>query len=596
MRKRKTLSSRETMKNHEQQKATKPEPKYRGIKAMPFVIGNETFEKLGTIGTSSNLLVYLTSVFHMKTITATNIINIFNGTCNFGTLIGAFLCDTYFGRYNMLGFASVSSFLGMLVLTLSAAVSQLHPPACGEGNNCIGPTPGQMAFLVTTFVLLVIGASGIRPCNLAFGADQFNPKTDFGKRGINSFFNWYYLTYTFAMMISLTVIVYVQSNVSWKIGFAIPAFLMFLSCALFFLGTRIYVIVLPEGSPLVSVAQVVVAAIKKRKLKLPKEPKQSLFNSFATASSINARIPYTDQFRFLDKGAIIAAEDQINADGSAANPWRLCTIQQVEEVKCLLRVIPVWIACIIYFVSVVQQQNYAVFQALQADRRFGHSKFQIPAASYIVIAMLSLTIWIPIFDRIIVPWLRRRTGNEGGFTLLQRMGIGNALSIFTMLVSALVETKRRNIALTEPTLGFEPRKGAISSMSGLWLAPQLVLSGLSEAFAIIGENEFFYQQCPENMRSIAMALVFVGIAGSSYLSTFLSSIVESITSKSNGESWLAEDLNKARLDYFYYLIAILEFLNMIYFLFCAKWYKYKETESTPEVALEKMQSEEKALV
>nr|XP_011465714.1 PREDICTED: protein NRT1/ PTR FAMILY 2.8-like [Fragaria vesca subsp. vesca] len=59
-----------------------PEVKYSGIKAMPFVIGNETFEKLGTLGTSSNLLVYLTTVFNMKSITATNLVNIFNGTIN----------------------------------------------------------------------------------------------------------------------------------------------------------------------------------------------------------------------------------------------------------------------------------------------------------------------------------------------------------------------------------------------------------------------------------------------------------------------------------------------------------------------------------
>lgn len=73
--------------------------------------GNETFEKLGTLGTSANLLVYLTTVFNMKSITATNLINIFNGTCNFGTLLGAFFSDTYFGRYKTLGFASVSSSL-----------------------------------------------------------------------------------------------------------------------------------------------------------------------------------------------------------------------------------------------------------------------------------------------------------------------------------------------------------------------------------------------------------------------------------------------------------------------------------------------------
>ncbi|WRX19478.1 hypothetical protein QQP08_011965 [Theobroma cacao] len=92
---------------------TTDEPKinYRGIKAMPFVIGNETFEKLGTTGTATNLLVYLTAVFNMKSITATNLVNVFNGTCSFATLIGAFLSDTYFGRYKTLGFASVASLL-----------------------------------------------------------------------------------------------------------------------------------------------------------------------------------------------------------------------------------------------------------------------------------------------------------------------------------------------------------------------------------------------------------------------------------------------------------------------------------------------------
>ena len=73
--------------------------------------GNETFEKLGTIGTLANLLVYLTTVFNMSNITATNIINIFNGSASLATLPGAFLCDTYFGRYKTLGFSTFASFL-----------------------------------------------------------------------------------------------------------------------------------------------------------------------------------------------------------------------------------------------------------------------------------------------------------------------------------------------------------------------------------------------------------------------------------------------------------------------------------------------------
>ena len=186
----------------------------------------------------------------------------------------------------------------MLVLCLTAAIAKLHPPHCETKGirNCPGPTPWQMAFLLSSLGLLVVGAGGIRPCNLAFGADQFNPNTESGKRGISSFFNWYYFTYTFAMMVSLTFIVYVQSNVSWSWGLAIPTFLMLLSCVLFFVGTRIYVILKPEGSPLASIVQVIVAAVKKRQLKLPEQPWHSLFKHIPT-STINSKLPYTDQFR-----------------------------------------------------------------------------------------------------------------------------------------------------------------------------------------------------------------------------------------------------------------------------------------------------------
>ncbi|KAH6837435.1 Major facilitator superfamily protein [Perilla frutescens var. hirtella] len=576
--------------------ATKKEPNYRGVRAMPFVIGNETFEKLGTIGTSSNLLVYLTTVFNMKSITATNVINIFNGTCNFGTLLGAFLSDTYLGRYKTLGIASISSFLGMLVLTMTATFPNLHPPKCGsdESVECVGASTAQLAFLFSAFVFLVIGASGIRPCNLAFGADQFNPKTESGKRGINSFFNWYYFTFTFAMMVSLTVIVYVQASVNWAIGLAIPAFLMFISCAFFFVGTRIYVIILPQGSPITNVVRTLVVAFKKRKLQLPQNPCNSLFN-YHSPVSINSKLAYTDQLRWLNKAAIITAEDKINEDGSAADPWNLCSVQQVEEIKCVVRVVPIWLSGVFYYVVLVQMQTYLVLQALQSDRRLGRGSFKIPAATYYVFSMISLTVWVPVYDRILIPLLRRITQREEGITMLQRIGMGLVLAILTMLVAAVVENHRRTLALTHPTIGMVPHKGAVSSMSGNWLIPQLALVGISEAFALIGQVEFYYKQFPENMRSFAGSFLFCGFAISSYFTSCLVSIVHNTSRVGDLSNWLAEDLNEGRLDYFYYLVAGLEMMNLAYFLVCAKWYRYKtiydDDSSKIDVAMEMIDSQ-----
>lgn len=295
----------------------------------------------------------------------------------------------------------------------------------------------------------------------------------------------------------------------------------------------------------------------------------------------------------MNKAAIITPNDKINPDGTSENRWTLCSIQQIEEVKCVIKTVPIWVSCIIYNVSINQMQTYTVFQALQSDRRLKPSSFEVPAASYSVFQMLALTIWIPIYDRIIVPCLRKITGKRQGISLLQRIGVGMGIAIFTMLVSALIETKRRDIAHSEPTLGVERGKGAISSMSGYWLILQLLVAGLSEGFAIIGFVEFFYRQFPENMKSFAGSFLFCGLAMSSYLSSFLISVVHRTTREGGSRNWLAEDLNEAKLDDYYYLIMGLEVLNFIYYLLVAKWYKYKESEEDQEanVALEDMSTQ-----
>ncbi|KAK1625987.1 hypothetical protein QYE76_000302 [Lolium multiflorum] len=546
--------------------AGEPVQNHRGWKAMPYVIGNETFEKLGTIGTVSNLLVYLTTVYHMQGVSAAILLNVFNGTSNLATVAGAFISDTYLGRYTTLAAATVCSFTGMVILALTAALHSLHPPSCNPkaaGVQCQGPSGGQLAALLTAFFFLIIGAGGIRPCNLAFGADQFNPRTADGRRGIASFFNWYYFTFTVAMMVSATVIIYLQSNVNWALGLAVPAALMGLSCAVFFMGTRLYVCVRPEGSPFTSFAQVLVAAVRKRHLRRQGGTGANTLFDPPHRSKVVSKLAYTDQFTCLDKAAMLTPEeDALCADGKTpTDPWRLCSMQQVEEVKCLARIIPVWSSGIVYFVVVTQLSTYVVLQAAQTDRRItASSSFQIPQGSFVVFVMLALTLWIPVYDRLLVPLLRRITKREGGITLLQRIGIGMVLSVVTMLVAAAVERRRRRIGPGSPM------------MSCFWLVPQQVLAGLSEAFAAIGQTEFYYRQFPENMRSVAGALYFLGWALASYASGLMVTILHRTT------GWLAQDLDEGRVDLFYLVTGAIAAVNLVYFMACARWYRFKKSD------------------
>ncbi|RLN29356.1 protein NRT1/ PTR FAMILY 2.11-like [Panicum miliaceum] len=551
--------TRKHLSDDDEAAAGEPEENYRGWKAMPYVIGNETCEKLGTIGTTANLLVYLTTVYGMKSASAATLLSLWGGTVNLAPVLGAFLSDSYLGRYATIALASIASFLGMILLTLTAAVPSLHP------HGSAGPSASHMAVLLVSFALLAVGAGGIRPCNLAFGADQFDPRTPAGRRGINSFFNWYYFTFTIAMMVSATVIIYLQSNVSWALGLAVPATLMGLSCALFFMGTRLYVRVRPEGSPFTSFAQVVVAAYRKRRLPPPNNG-ELLFDP-PHRSSLVSKIAYTDQFVCLDKAAVVVTpDDELTADGTTAtNPWRLCTLQQVEEVKCLVRLLPVWSSGIVYYIVLTNLGNYNVLQAMQTDRHLGRSGFQIPAGSFVVFNMLALTVWLPVYDGVVVPALQRVTKREGGITQLQRMGAGIALSIATMLVAAAAERHRRAVG---------------DATSCFVLVPQQMLAGLSEAFAVIGQVDFYYKQFPENMRSVAGALLFLGFAIASYASGVMVTVVHRTTGGSDGRpDWLTQDLNQGRVDLYYLVIAGMAAVNLVYFVACARWYRFKESDS-----------------
>ncbi|GAB4839932.1 hypothetical protein Ancab_020642 [Ancistrocladus abbreviatus] len=94
--------------------ASKPSSHQRtpgGWKSMPFILGNETFERLAGFGVLANFLVYLKREYHMDQVSATNLINIWYGVTNFAPVIGAFISDAYTGRFWVITFGSVASFL-----------------------------------------------------------------------------------------------------------------------------------------------------------------------------------------------------------------------------------------------------------------------------------------------------------------------------------------------------------------------------------------------------------------------------------------------------------------------------------------------------
>ncbi|MBA0707893.1 hypothetical protein Golax_019902 [Gossypium laxum] len=540
-------------------------------KACPFIIGNECCERLAYYGMSSNLVRYFKHRLNQHTSVATRNNQNWSGTCYITPLIGAFLADAYLGRYWTIALFSIIYVFGMTLLAMSATVHGIKP-RCYTEDNC-DPTVTQSAVFFVALYLVALGTGGIKPCVSSYGADQFDDTNETEKKHKSSFFNWFYFSINIGALIASSVLVWVQDNVSWGWGFGIPAIAMAIAVVFFFSGTRLYRNQKPGGSPLTRLCQVVVASFRKCRVAVPAD-KALLYETMDAESNIKGsrKVEHTEDLSFFDKAAVETESDDIRG---TVNSWRLCTVTQVEELKAVIRLLPIWATGIIFAAVYSQMSNLFVLQGERMNTHVGNSTFKIPPASLSIFDTLSVIFWVPIYDRIIVPVTRKFTGHKNGLTQLQRMGIGLFISIFAMVVAAILELERLREVRRHNY--YEVKE---MPMTIFWQVPQYFLIGCAEVFTLIGQLEFFYEQAPDAMRSFCSALQLTTIALGNYLSSLLVTIVTAITARNDKLGWIPDNLNYGHIHYFFFLLAVLSVLNLGAFLLIAKWYTYKKAVGT----------------
>ena len=107
------------------------------------------------------------------------------------------------------------------------------------------------------------------------------------------------------------------------------------------------------------------------------------------------------------------------------------------------------------------------------------------------------------------------------------------------------------------------------------MAPQFILMGLGEAFLEVSKIEFFYDQAPESMKSLGTSYSITTVGLGSFISTFLLSTVSHITQKHGHKGWILNNLNASHFDYYYAFFAVLNLLNLIFFMIVTKYFVYR---------------------
>jgi len=252
------------------------------------------------------------------------------------------------------------------------------------------------------------------------------------------------------------------------------------------------------------------------------------------------------------------------------------TPQQVEEVKMVLRLMPIFFTTMLYWTIYTQMGSFFVQQGNLMDRtiRRNGDSFRIPSASMSLFNTLSIIVLIPVYDKLVEPLIARFWTK---ITLLQRIGWGMLLSILSMWAAALVERWRLNL-VQGCRIQDIPLSDPQCNLNIFWQAPQYLIVGASEVLASIGQLEFFYDQAPDVMRSCSMALQLLSTAIGSYLSGGLVGLVQASSPALAGRQWLPRDLNDGRLDLFFYFLAIIMVANMFVYVVVAVNYTYKAVE------------------
>ncbi|XP_034892451.1 protein NRT1/ PTR FAMILY 7.1 [Populus alba] len=554
-----------------------------GWKAASILLANQCLATLAFFGVGVNLVLFLTRVLGQSNADAANSVSKWTGTVYLCSLIGAFLSDSYWGRYLTCAVFQLIFVSGLALVSVSSCYFLIKPDGCGDGELACEPTSSVgVAIFYLAIYLVAFGYGGHQPSLATFGADQFDESKPKEKNYKAAYFCYFYFALNFGSLFSNTILVYFEDHGKWTLGFLVSLGSAVLALVSFLFGTPGYQYVKPCGNPLPRVAQVFVAAVKKWDVTPAKADELYEVEGPESAIKGSRKILHSDDFEFLDKAATVTEDDLSHQK----NPWRLCTISQVEEAKCVLKMLPVWLCTIIYSVVFTQMASLFVEQGDVMNSDAG--KFHLPAASMSAFDICSVLVCTGIYRQILVPLAGRLSGNPKGLTELQRMGIGLIIGMLAMFAAGATEIER----LRHVTEGEK-----VSSLSIFWQIPQYVLVGASEVFMYIGQLEFFNGQAPDGIKSFGSSLCMASISLGNYVSSMLVSMVMKITARGDKPGWIPDDLNTGHMDRFYFLIAVLTGFDFVIYLFCANWYTpINIDDSHEEIGLEKQEDDALARV
>ncbi|MCJ1329988.1 hypothetical protein MMC10_006669 [Thelotrema lepadinum] len=437
-------------------------------------------------------------------------------------LFGAYVADSYLGRYNTILISILIALVGHVILTASAA------------PMVITNQPGSLGAFLVGLIIMGIGTGGFKPNISPLVAEQL-PHTTMrvittkkGERVIvdpavtsSRVYMYFYLAINVGSLVGQIAMSYAERYVGFWLSYMIPT-LTFCLCPLVMYGCRnMYKRTPPQGSVLGKAMRLWIYAQKGR-------------------WSLN---PFTTHKRLHD--GTFWSSVRPSAIPAAQRPsWMTFDDAWVDEVGRGFAACSVFLWLPLYWLTYNQLNNNLTSQAATMTLN------GIPNDVLSNLDPFALIILIPVFDGLIYPGLRKMGIN---FTPVKKIALGFFTGTAAMVWAAVLQ----QYIYWQSDCGYDAGECDTVVSINVWAQTgAYVLIAISEIFASITSLEYAFSKAPRNMRSLVMSF-----------NLFMSAISAAL-----GEAfvYLAND---PLLVWNYGVSAVLSFIGG-----CCFWYMYRQLD------------------
>ncbi len=438
---------------------------------IPYIIGNEVCERFSFYGMRNILVPFLVSSMLLAYLpagdregAAKDVFHTFVIGVYFFPLLGGWISDRFFGKYNT-------------VLWLSLVYV--------AGHACLALFEDSRSGFYTGLFLIALGSGGIKPLVSAFVGDQFDQTNKSKARVVYDAFYWSINFGSF--FASLLMPIFLRSY-GPGIAFGIPGVLMFIATVIFWMGRHKYVNVPPAPPNPHSFLRVVRTALVGR---VDGQSRPGLLIAGIGALLALAALVLIPTLGFVI--AAVLALGLLIAFGGFGASLQLDRArgthpdEAVDGVRALLRVLIVFALVTPFWSLFDQKASTWVLQGAAMSKPDWFQPAQMQALNPMLVMLL-----IPFNNLVLYPLLRK-LGFEP--TALRRMGFGIAFSGLAWVAAGAIQLWID---------GGDP-------VSITWQILPYALLTFGEVLVSATGLEFAYSQAPPSMKGTIMSFWLLSV-------------------------------------------------------------------------------------